>query len=1094
MNGDRNLLFGILALQMDFIQREGLIQAMHGWVLQKTKPLGQILEEQGALSSEQRALLEPLVQAHLKAHDNDPEKSLAAVSSVSALREDLQLFADPDVQASLARLSQGRSEDPSATRVQTTPPPSARFRILRPHARGALGEVFVAEDQELHRQVALKEIRTYHAHSPESRARFLLEAEITGGLEHPGIVPVYGLGHYPDGRPFYAMRFIRGDSLQDAIARFHNADQPGRDPQERNLALRDLLGRFVDVCNAVGYAHARGVLHRDLKPGNVMLGRYGETLVVDWGLAKPLGHVERADAPEGPLEPVSGTDSAPTQMGQAVGTPAYMSPEQAAGRLDQLGPATDIYGLGATLFCLLTGQAPFGGADVVTVLHKVQQGDFPRPRQLSACVPAALEAICLKAMACRPEDRYSSPRALSDDVEHWLADEPVSAYREPRLARVVRWGRRHRPLVAGAAALLLTAVVALAVGIVAVDREKRQTEEQRDIAQANEKEAVAQKKRAIEFRDRALDALRATTSTDVQKLIAEKKDLGANERAYLEAIVQRWLAFAAQEGMDEQGRTLRAEGHYRVADLWSKLGRRDEARVEYVKARHIQQELADQFSTVPAYQQDLAHTHNNLGLLLADLGKRDEARIEYDKARDIQQKLTEDFPDIPAYQQELARTHNNLGALLNDFGKRDAARLEYQQARDIKRKLAEKYPDMPDYQHDLARTHANLGNLLDDLGKRDEARVALEQARDIQQKLAERFPGVPEYRRDLAGFHRDLGIVLARLGKRNEAWLEYEQARDIQQKLAERFPAVPDYRRYLARTHNSLGLLFMDLGKGHEARLAYEQARDIQQKLADQFPGVPVYQQELAHAHGNLGNLFEGFGKRDEARVQHEIARDIFKKLAEKFPAVPRYRVELGGSYCNLGNLVRDEDKSAESLEWYAKAITVLMAVHEKEPRDVVAKLFLRNSYWSRAIVQDRLHKHAEAVKDWDKAIELSPRPQQAGLRAGRTMSRFQAGQVTEAIAEAAELTSPRASEIAHWNAGQWYDFACVYATASGKTAPKKQEYADRAMEFLHKAVQAGYKDAAHLTTDIDLDPLHDRQDFKKLVADLQGRRETAKE
>src|SRR5205085_677455 len=135
-----------------------------------------------------------------------------------------------------------------------------RFRILRPHARGGLGQVSVAIDEELHREVALKEIQSQHADNPNSRARFVLEAEITGRLEHPGIVPVYGLGHYADGRPFYAMRFIKGDNLNDAIERFHKVDLPGRDPGERTLALRRLLGRFIDVCNAVAYAHSRGVL------------------------------------------------------------------------------------------------------------------------------------------------------------------------------------------------------------------------------------------------------------------------------------------------------------------------------------------------------------------------------------------------------------------------------------------------------------------------------------------------------------------------------------------------------------------------------------------------------------------------------------------------------------------------------------------------------------------------------------------------------------------------------------------------------------------------------------------------------------------
>jgi serine/threonine-protein kinase len=350
------------------------------------------------------------------------------------------------------------AEAPTGAGTPTTA--GLRFRIVRPHARGSLGAVFVAHDQELDRQVALKEIQQRHADDPGSRARFLLEAEITGGLEHPGIVPVYGLGHYPDGRPFYAMRFIKGDSLQEAIQRFHRGDDTGRDPGERALALRQLLGRFVDVCNAVAYAHSRGVLHRDLKPGNIMLGKYGETLVVDWGLAKAVGRTEPdADGQEAALRPRSGSGVTATQAGAVVGTPAYMSPEQAAGRLDRLGPASDIYGLGATLYTLLTGRAPVRGKHAGEVLEKVRRGEVVPLRRLRADIPAALEAICLRAMALKPKNRYATALDLAADVEHWLADEPVAAYPEPWTTRARRWARRHRPLVAGVAAAALVAVL-----------------------------------------------------------------------------------------------------------------------------------------------------------------------------------------------------------------------------------------------------------------------------------------------------------------------------------------------------------------------------------------------------------------------------------------------------------------------------------------------------------------------------------------------------------------------------------------------------------------------------------------------------------
>ncbi len=217
---DRNLLFGILALQMDFISRDALIQAMNAWVLEKAKPLEQILLDRKVLSPDTQALLQALVVKHLEMHENDAEKSLASISSIGSVREDLRKLADEDIAASLPYVSAARqNDDPNATRPHGAGEQTSaglRFRILRPHDKGGLGEVFVAEDTELHREVALKEIQEQYADDPQARARFLLEAEITGSLEHPGIVPVYGLGHYADGRPFYAMRFIKGDNSDDS--------------------------------------------------------------------------------------------------------------------------------------------------------------------------------------------------------------------------------------------------------------------------------------------------------------------------------------------------------------------------------------------------------------------------------------------------------------------------------------------------------------------------------------------------------------------------------------------------------------------------------------------------------------------------------------------------------------------------------------------------------------------------------------------------------------------------------------------------------------------------------------------------------------
>ena len=210
---------------------------------------------------------------------------------------------------------------------------------------------------------------------------------------------------------------------------------------------------------------------------------------------------------------------------------------------------------------------------------------------------------------------------------------------------------------------------------------------------------------------------------------------------------------------------------------------------------------------------------------------------------------------------------------------------------------------------------------------------------------------------------------------------------------------------------------------------------------------------------------------------------EIAPRTADAFPAVLAYQVELGGNYCNFGNLVRGEGKLADSLPLFALAIRTLTQVHEKEPREVTARLFLRNSHLGRAVSLDQLKKHAEAVKDWDRVVAHSPPVERPFFLAHRATSRVQAGQVNEAVAEVAELT-----KSSRWSADQWYDFACVYAIASGKSADKKQAHADRAMELLHQAVKAGYKDAAHMKKDTDLDALRDREDFKNLIAELEAK------
>ncbi len=326
---DQNLLFGILALENGLIEQPDLIAAFQCWSKERSRPMAEILVERGALTEDDRAMLEGLVRRHVaKQADNDdrrpdagsepkapPESNRKSTGAEAAGELEVTERSRPGTSGppELGNLTVGASAQNVAEdsldwsfSLGHTTSQGGRFRLLRHHAKGGIGVVFVALDSELHREVALKQIQPQHADDPASRARFLIEAEVTGRLEHPGVVPVYGLGQSDQGRPFYAMRFVRGQSLKEAIESFHQADQePRRNPAERTLALRQLLGRFIDVCHAIAYAHSRGVLHRDIKPANILLGPYGETLVVDWGLAKVVGRDDPTPrpAPEMTLRP-----------------------------------------------------------------------------------------------------------------------------------------------------------------------------------------------------------------------------------------------------------------------------------------------------------------------------------------------------------------------------------------------------------------------------------------------------------------------------------------------------------------------------------------------------------------------------------------------------------------------------------------------------------------------------------------------------------------------------------------------------------------------------------------------------------------------
>jgi serine/threonine protein kinase len=679
-----DLLFGLMALQNGLIEQGALVAAFRAWTHARAQPLGpvpalaELLVRQGALDARDRELLEAMVARHVERHGGSAEASLAGVTVPPALRASLDGLGDRQVEATLAHVgsrgtgstepgsdgdgdADGPAGDPGRTttfRVSTAGADGQRFRVLRPHARGGLGEVFVALDGELHREVALKQIQERLADDPVSRARFLVEAEVTGGLEHPGIVPVYGLGSDQSGRPYYAMRFIRGDSLKEAADRFHGDAERHARPSARALAMRQLLRRFLDVCNAVDYAHGRGVLHRDLKPGNVIVGKHGETLVVDWGLAKLIGRAEPGATDERPLTLASASGTAETLPGSALGTPAYMSPEQARGDLDSLGPATDVYSLGATLYYLLTGRPPFDEKNLGDLLRAVERGDFPRPRQLDPGIPRALDAICVKAMATRPEDRYRTAKALADDVERWMAGAPVAAYpREEWIDQLTRWARRNQ---SGALAIGLTLVgVALAalISAVSIDRARRAAEAAETLARKREFEAGDNLRVARENLRLAQDVTRGALHRVASSALAQVPGAGLVRRELARSALdfnERFLKIDPKN-LDVQWDVI--DIYRTVGRLFSQAGEPTPAMEHFQRAFTLGRAMCTDprsLSTVFAARriEMLAKTCLDLSMLLRNRGRYAEARPYIEEGRKAAAEALRQFQRTPREYQE----------------------------------------------------------------------------------------------------------------------------------------------------------------------------------------------------------------------------------------------------------------------------------------------------------------------------------------------------------------------------------------------------------------------------------------------------------
>jgi serine/threonine protein kinase/tetratricopeptide (TPR) repeat protein len=829
----------------------------------------------------------------------------------------------------------------------------AEYRELRFHAAGALGEVFLARNAELNREVALKFLKPGRSRDPDSLRRFLREAEITSRLEHPGIVPIYALGSDKRGVPCYAMRFVRGETLQGAIDAFHAADRPGRDPGERSLALRELLNRFVSICGTVGYAHSRGILHRDLKPRNVMLGKYDETLVVDWGLAKPFNRNDDSHLDDEPLTPSSGGSGPETPTVGVVGTLAYMSPEQAMARSDLMGPASDLFSLGAILYAILTGRPPYqGGGAPGESLERVKRCEFPRPRQVKPDAPRALEAVCLKAMARAPAERYATAREMASDVLRWLADEPVTADTESLSERASRWIRRHQRLVTGAAAAALVGILALAGLVVVVsgadrtirqknteiihrnqDLEQARAESERERDQAREvtEFLVSSFRKADPAQDGRTLTVAEVLDRAVQAVEQRPKMAPTTAAAILSAVSETYHGLGmVPENVQVATKALALRRLALGGDHLATLAAMNDLAVAFHGAGQFTRAIELHEQVLPAREAKLGADHPDTLTTLSNLAAAYWGAQQFDRAIELHQhaldvrtaKLGADHPDTLTSMNNLASTYYSM----NRFDRAIALQEQALEAR--RAKLGPDHPDTLASMTNLAVAYLGGGQV-------DRAIPLCERTLEAQKiRLGDDHP-------DTLTSQNNLAAAYERSGQRDRAISLKEHVVKVRKaKLGEDHPdtvtsmidlsmtywAASDLERVIPLCEQVLKLRQSKLGEDHPDTLMSMHNLALARMAAGQFDrlvpfceqAVAARQSRLGEDHpvtltwmSNLAQVYERTGQRECAiPIQERVVKARRSNSGADHPDTLSAQRDLAASYLEAG---RYQDAKTES-------------------------------------------------------------------------------------------------------------------------------------------------------------------------------------
>ncbi len=720
------------------------------------------------------------------------------------------------------------------------------YEVLEVLGHGGMGVVYRARNLRLKRIVALKMILGGSHARPDQVARFRVEAEAVARLQHPHIVQIFEVGDH-EGRPYLALEYLAGGSLAKALSGTPQPQPPGE------------AARLVEtLARAVHAAHLQGVIHRDLKPSNVLLAADGTPKIVDFGLAKQLD-----------------SDSGQTDSGQVMGTPSYMSPEQAGGRVHDIGTATDVYALGAVLYELLTGRPPFNGTCVPETLEQVRTQEPVPPGRLRAKTPRDLETICLKCLHKAPARRYPSAGALADDLGRFLEGRPITARRIGPHERGWRWCKR-RPALASS---LVALVVAILGGLAGMSWLWSVARQERDKAKADFHLAL----QAVDVNLTKVSQSRLLHEPGMQPLRQEL--LGASLKFFRE--------FLRRSGGDPTRRAELARAHLRVGEVTRQIGSKAEALEHYEAARELYGKLVAADPGVVAHRAELARTSCECGTMRAEAGHPQAAERAYAESIVQWRRLVADHPAVERYRDGLGAALSSLVSHHVQFGNSEAARRAVEAVETFRRRLVADHPHIAAYRAGLAHDYLNAGHLYRGQGDPQAGMRSFRRAIEQYHELSRAAPADPTLRHDEARSHCYLGALQRETGDLAGAGQALRTARAIWEPLVARNPRVADFRDGLARCYNQLGLIERDLGHPEFALRFYRDVIAHREQIARHQPDWGANTLMLGLAYCTCAEVLITQGRPDEAKARFDEASGLFRDALARNPDDPLITKEL---------------------------------------------------------------------------------------------------------------------------------------------------------------------------------------------------------